>query len=166
MNSATDMSFHYRIVAMRSPLRLAALLICILSVSASCNRQSSEVVHTGEPLVFVEEGIQHEGAAIALGYRASPTAEDPSIEPITVINREGLSVTNAMVFCSLASPSGEVAGEEAATVYVPASEKTPAHYGRAKLSLPKGASPPKVRFRIILPGTDQEWTGGIEVKSK
>jgi hypothetical protein len=79
---------------------------------------------------------------ISLGHRGQ--------EPVAAITQDGQPVANAMVFCS----SGEVA-----TVYESPNGK------ESGLYLPND-SQRRVRFRIVLPEMEKEWTRDIEIPVK
>lgn len=148
---------------MQNRFGLLILVLNILLMSAGCMSNSSVNSKVPLPLMWTEEGIKHEGVTIALGYRSSQES-DRSIEPIAAITRDGAPVANAMVFCSLVSADGgEVIGEESATVYEPASGKTPALYGQAKLNPSQKNALYVVRFRVLLPDIDQAWTREVKI---
>ena len=71
-----------------------------------------------------------------------------------------------MVFNRLVSPDGQTPfGDEVATVYEPASDGQPACYARGKLRFPEEDTSAAVRFRIILPETNEEWNRDISLPS-
>jgi hypothetical protein len=117
--------------------------------------------------LWVEEGIEHAGMKISLGYRGAAAA-DSDVEPIAAITQNGKPVAGAMVFTSLVAAGSDTKNREpttgeAATVFEPAGGQTPALYASGKLHLPEGQSPHAVRFRIVLPGADEDFIRKISV---
>lgn len=116
---------------------------------------------------WIEEGVEHQGRTISLGYRLPTADAEREIEPVAAITQEGKPAADAMVFSKLVSVDGEAAdGKEAATLYEAASGKAPAIYGQGKLKLPAAANRCVVRFRIVLPDSDQDWERELEIPLK
>ena len=103
------------------------------------------------------ENIEYEGAKIALGHRGE--------EPLAAIIRDGQPVANAMVFCTPLSAEGKPVDDEVATVYQPAAGKDPAIYAAGPWKRP-ASGPILVRFRIVLPEVDEDWTRDVELPAK
>ncbi len=165
---------------MRLALSIIALLALVVTLSAGCIRNEppeDAVEQTAEPesghahshegddaLVWVEEGVEHAGFVLALGHHGKHLHAASFVEPAVSITRDGADVADAQVFNSLVSADGEtVIREEAATVYEPKTDEEPAHYAQGKLHLPKGAQEFLIRFRIVLPETDDELTREITI---
>jgi hypothetical protein len=150
---------------MRTCHLLAALTLSALV--GGCGQTSFPTTNTAAPIVWIEKGIAQEGVKIDLGYRSSQEKGNQIIEPIAAITREGKSVANAMVFCSLVSADpAKNKSDEVATYYKASNVEEPAHYGHQKLEVLPGISHNILRFRIILPGIDQDWTHDLKVELK
>ena len=118
---------------MRKPLSPLALAIGIAGLVAGCGRSvSTPATPPRPPLLWVEEGIEHAGMRISLGYRgAAAVAADSDVEPVAAITHNGEPVAGAMVFTSLVAAdsdkkNGEPTTGEAPTVFEPAGAQTPA----------------------------------------
>ena len=119
----------------------------------------------GDALVWVEEGVEHEGFVLALGHHGEHLHEASKLEPAISITRDGAAVADAKVFNSLISADGnEVISEEVATIYEPETDDEPAHYAQGKLYIPKGSQQYIIRFRIELPGVDDELTKDVTIE--
>lgn len=147
---------------MRMSLISAAFLSLALLSGCSCN---SQPVSPGIAApVWLEEGIEHEKTTISLGQRGERLDAERWVEPVAAITRDGKSVASAMVFTSLISADGTVIVDEAATVYESTGEDGPGLYTPGKLEPPAGSTPHAVRFRIVLPEVEEEWTREVEVR--
>ncbi len=152
-------------------LSLIVLAIVVEALVAGCGRSTPPSVTALKPkLLWVGEGISHEGMQISLGYRGAAAA-DHSVEPIASIAHSGKPVAGAMVFISLVakgdkSTKGQGIAAEVATVYEPADEKTTTLYTPGKLQLPDGQSPWAMRFRIVLPGSSGDFIREIPLPSE
>lgn len=103
---------------------------------------------------------------ISLGHRDANQHEDGWLEPIVAITKDGRPVADAMVFCRLVStPKSAPVGDEIATVYEVDPSGTQGRYAQSKLRLPENDAEFAVRFRIILPETDEEWTRDVVLPS-
>lgn len=100
----------------------------------------------------MEQDIEHEGAEISLGRRGE--------EPVAAITRDGKPVANAMVFCSPLDGDGKPIGDEAATTYEAAAGNAPPLYVTDPRARP-ASGPLLIRFRIVLPDAEQEFTRDI-----
>ena len=154
---------------MCKPLPPLALAIGIAGLVAGCGRSVSTPATAPRPLLlWVEEGIEHAGMKISLGYRGSTAAADSDVEPIAAITHDGEPVASAMVFTSLVAADSDAKKREpttgeAASVFEPAGEQTPSLYTSGKLQLPQGPSPHAVRFRIVLPGAGEDFVREISL---
>lgn len=118
----------------------------------------------GDALVWVEDDIEHEGFVLALGHHGKHLHALTNVEPAVSITRDGTAVADAKVFNSLVSADGEeVIREEVPTIYEPKTEDEPAHYAQGKRHMPKGAAQFIIRFRIELPGVEDELTRDITI---
>ena len=168
---------------MRFRLPMTALLVLVTAFVSGCGVSSQPEdagppESAGEPksghshshegddaLVWVEENIEHEGFLLALGHHAKHLHAASFVEPAVSITRDGEAVADAEVFNSLVSADGtEVIREEAATIYEPETEEEPAHYAQGKLHLPKGSKQFLIRFRIALPGAQEDLTRDITIE--
>ncbi len=136
---------------------LAALLL------AGCYRQPAtppaEPSAAANPPVWIEENLVHDGTKISLGYRGPHAHAGEAIEPLAKITRAGQPVASAMVFDGLVSVDGKpTADPDVATAY------DRSLYGQAKLPIPAGANQCVVRFRVLLPQRDEEWTRDIVIE--
>jgi hypothetical protein len=118
-------------------------------------------------ITWIEKGISHAGAVIRLGV-CQPSAKSTNVEPVAAIEREGKPVAGAMVFVQLlAAIEGKKAGGDSAseltTVYKPGGEKTPAIYSPGKLARSKSGAEAIARFRIVLPGVDEDFVRDIVI---
>jgi hypothetical protein len=152
-------------------------LLLMLAVFSGCGshattpvdqpRSGDAVQQPQTPVKWVEQGIEHDGAQISLGYRGPPPSDGGTIEPVASVTRAGKPVADAMVFTRLVSPGGsELKGDELATVYETSSDSEANLYTPGKLKLPHRASKCDVRFRIVLPDDEQDWTRDIEIPMK
>ena len=112
------------------------------------------------PLVWIEEGIEHQGVSISLGYRGAAPDVDGVIEPVASITRDGQPFPGAMVFIALMAPGGNAKDEtpvaDVATLYEPPGERSVGLYTAGKLPVPTGAK--SARFRIVLPQVETDYT--------
>ena len=139
----------------RSQVILAAALV-------GCGSFSTPSTQVQKPVHWLEQGIDHEGTRIDLGYRGERTSAE--IEPVAVITRQGKPVSDAMVFVQLVSADGkETFGDEAATVYEPGVGKAPALYAPGPLKVSEGDASRVVRFRVVLPEVDVDWTRDVKL---
>jgi len=149
---------------MRNYLASVTLVLCLPALLAGCAGNSPVTPEAQEPLAWIEKGIVHKGVEITLGHRGKSAGAERWVEPVVSITHEGEPVANAMVFNSLVSTDGsKVIGDEVATVYEPPSGKEPALYAQGKLKPPTGSWPCVVRFRIVLPDIEEQWTRDIEI---
>jgi hypothetical protein len=118
---------------------------------------------SAKPLIWIEKDIQHEGMTISLGYRGQAEEGERGVEPIATITRDGQPVANAMVFCSLLAADDQAMGDEAATLYEPPVGKEAGLYTPGKMKLPDKGSRCTVRFRIVLPESEQDWLRDVEI---
>lgn len=129
---------------LRSGLPLGLLLL------AGCGENASQPPAApppaANPVTWIEQDIEHEGMKISLGHRGQ--------EPVAAITRDGQPVANAMVFCTLLSAGGEVA-----TVYESPAGTEPGLYAPGSQQL-------QIRFRIVLPEVEKEWTREIAIPLK
>jgi hypothetical protein len=116
--------------------------------------------------VWLEKGIPHKDVAVDLGYRSDPEA-GVTLEPVAKIVQNGTPVADAMVFNVLvAVDGGDVIGEEMATVYESLSGSNAAIYAQGTLHPPAGAAQCTVRFRIVLPDSQEAWTRDVMIPLK
>jgi hypothetical protein len=154
---------------MLKPPSSFAFAIGIAALVVGCGRSfTPPAAAPPPPLLWVEEGIERAGMKISLGYRGATATVDRSVEPVAAITHNGEPVAGAMVFTSLVrggsdATNREPTTDEVATVYEPAGEQTPALYASGKLHLPDGQSPHAVRFRIVLPGADEDFMREISL---
>lgn len=121
----------------------------------------------GDELVWVEEDFEHEGFVLALGHHGKHLHAASFVEPAVSITRDGEAVADAKVFNSLLAADGEeVIREEVPTIYEPETEDEPAHYAQGKLHMPKGSAQFIIRFRIELPGVEDELTRDITIDAE
>jgi hypothetical protein len=133
----------------------------------AAEQPASETGHSHEgddALVWVEEDIEHEGFVLALGHHGKHLHALMNVEPAVSITRDGVAVADAKVFNSLVSADGEeVIREEVPTIYEPETDEEPAHYAQGKRHIPKGSAQFIIRFRIELPGVEDELTRDITI---
>lgn len=142
---------------------ISVALLCLAALSGCmCNSQPASPGIAAP--VWIEEGIEHEGMKISLGQRGQRSDAERWVEPVAAITRDGKPVASAMVFSSLISADGTVIGDEAATVYESPGEAGSGLYTSGKLEPPAGSSPHAVRFRIVLPDVEKEWTRDVELR--
>jgi hypothetical protein len=138
-------------------------LLLLAGCGGNSSQPSPAPPSTTKPLTWIEKDIQHEGMTISLGYRGPAEGGERGVEPIATIIRDGQSVANAMVFCSLLSADDQAMGDEAATLYEPPAGKEPGLYTAGKMKLPDEGSRCTVRFRIVLPESEQDWLRDVEI---
>lgn len=154
---------------MRYSLVLATLMLSFLAGCVPISKHKPDAGEAAESgaveLVWVEKGIRHEDVEVDLGYQINVEEGVRWLEPFVVITRDGAPVPNAMVFNSLVS-SGEsdMYADEVATVYARSPSADMACYSQGKLRLPDGNSEQKVRFRIVLPSSEEAWTNNMTVR--
>ncbi|MEO8495343.1 MAG: hypothetical protein ABI614_09750 [Planctomycetota bacterium] len=149
-------------VTQRRPTIFAGLLLTLISVSG-CSRtapvKSVEKATAADSTIWLEEGLEFEGATIAFGHRGQQAVAGEWLEPTVAITKDGKPVADAMVFYQLVTPDGmSTLGDEVATVFEQASDGTPACYAQGKLQLPGEGRSVAVRVRIVLPEVDKEWS--------
>ena len=149
---------------------LSALVLTLL-VSVGCQRSSSEnatdIKTPTTPPTWLEQGLEVEGRSISLGYRGSPPRAGESLEPTVAITQDGKPVAEAMVFLRLVAADGQTfLGDEVATVFEPATAGNVACYAQGKLRMPEKGDAAAIRFRLILPGRDEDWTKDLVLPSK
>jgi hypothetical protein len=105
-------------------------------------------------VTWVESDIEHEGVKISLGHRGDV--------PAVALVRDGKPVANAMVFCTPLTGDGQPADDEVATIYEPAAGKDPPLYTTHSWKRP-ASGPVLVRFRIVLPGAQQDFTQDTDI---
>jgi len=162
---------------MRSKLPMPAMLLLITAFVSGCgwtsqladtesSVQSHHHSHGDEDmLVWVDEGVEHEGFVLAIGHHGKYFHADSSIEPAVSITRDDMAVSDAKVFNSLVSADGaEVIGKEVPTVYEPETADEPAHYAQGQLHIPKSVKQFIIRFRIVLPGADTELNHDVTIE--
>ncbi len=143
---------------MQSKFILTTLILSLAALIAGCGSRAPHPAAASESIVWVEQGIAHDGFVIDLGYRGELSNSSSVVEPVAAITRDGKSVANAMVFTRLSSPGDQTTvGQEMATVYEPSSAKNPPIYAGGRLQVPEGASLDVVQFRIVLPDVEQDW---------
>jgi hypothetical protein len=146
------------------------LFVAVLSTLphlAGCSGCRFQPAGSLERIVWIEQGIVHDGMTIALGYRGEEMQGGSSLEPVASILRGGEPVADAMVFNSLVSADGKgTFGGEAATVYEPADSSHPARYAQGMLLVPEGVGECIVRFRVVFPGMEDEWTRDMTLQAK
>lgn len=111
--------------------------------------------------MWVEEGIEHAGAKIALGHHGEHVHAGHELESAVTIERDGEPVADAEVFNSLLSADGEVLVDEVATIYEPTTAEEPAHYAQGSLAVPSGVDKVTVRYRICLGDGSEELTKDV-----
>jgi hypothetical protein len=152
---------------MPDDLALAALLLSSLIIPlGGCARASPDPGAAAPPLVWGEKDIEFRGATIDLGFRDAALSAGRSVEPVATITRNGASVPGAMVFIALIPSPGSASDnerliDEAPARYEPPGQQSPALFTAGELPLPEGAAPPAVRFRIVLPDADEDFTREI-----
>lgn len=141
-----------------------ALLCCGALCMSGCftRSESPPPSAASEPLAWVEERLENNGAVIMLGFRG-PGTPSSKWEPVAAItDHDGKPVAGAMVFVQFVTADAkETQGPEFATQYEPGSEQAPALYTPGKLPAPEGASTPSVRFRIVLPESEEDFVQEI-----
>ena len=163
---------------MGSRLPTTALLILAMALFYGCGSENTqenvapaEVGHPhshegGDELVWVADGIEHEGYLLSLGHHGKHLHAVSFVEPAVAITRDGVAVADARVFNSLLSADGaKVIREEVATIYEPETEAEPAHYAQGKLHMPKGSEKFVIRFRIELPGVETTLVRDITIQA-
>jgi hypothetical protein len=116
-----------------------------------------------DKLVWVKKDVENSGFTISLGQHGDHFHIGDMIEPAATIQKDGQDVADAEVYNSLVSSDGAtVLVEEVKTVYEPKTADEPAHYAQGGLKIPEGAQKFLIRFRIKLPGVEQEQTLEIE----
>ncbi len=162
---------------MRSIMPISAILFLITVFVAGCGETSPPVnteateggpTHShegGDELVWVGEDIEHDGFVLKLGHHGDHWHAGEAVEPAVSITRDGEAVPDAKVFNSLVSADGmETVGAEIATIYEPETDDEPAHYAQGNLKLPEESNQVIIRFRIALPGVDDELTRDMTIE--
>jgi hypothetical protein len=146
----------------------SALLLCSLLIPlGGCTGRPSPDADAASPLLnWSGEAIEFRGAKIRLGFRGAAGTADRSMEPVANITRDGAPVPGAMVFIALIASSGKASDaerllEEAPAIYELPTQQTPALYTTGKRQLPDGVVPTAVRFRIVLPEAEEDFTREI-----
>jgi len=138
----------------------AAICLMICSTIAGCGRRPGG---EADGITWVEKGVDRNDVTIDFGYRTPPKSGSRfgggAVEPVARITRDGVPAADAMVFVSLAAPKGEqnVADEEP-TVYEFSQQTADAYYAQALLNPPSDKAECVVKFRIVLPDGENEWT--------
>lgn len=162
-----------RIDLKHSPATVTVLLLLVTTFVHGCHESNQPQDQGGhahshegdDALVWVEKNIEYERFLLALGHHGKHLHAASFVEPAVSITRDGEAVADAKVFNSLISADGtEVIRQEVATVYEPESAEEPAHYAQGKLHLPKGAQQFLIRFRIVLPGAENELRRDIPIE--
>ena len=88
------------------------------------------------------------------------------IEPAIVISKGGETVSDAKVFNQLVDPDDpeKAIGEEIATVFEPKTDEEIAHYAQGDLKIPNDAKKIVIRYRIMIPGSEEPITRDVAVK--
>ena len=150
--------------AMRSSHLLSSFAILAVPLILGCNRSDSVPPDGKAPPTWVEEGIEHNGMAVSLGYRGDGPSGGNSFEPVAMITRDGTPVASAMVFNALVSAKGsEPMGDEMATVYELSDDRVRGQYAQGDLELPAGAQSCHVRFRIVFAEEGEAWVRDVEI---
>lgn len=147
------------------PLFLCTLTVFAL-ISTGCPKAPSATTATDDPKIqWVEEGIEHEGYTIALGYRKA-TADANEVEPVASIQRDGAPIAGAMVFVRLLKSGASDAPPAAdlPTTYHAAEESDSAFYSAGPLPSGDGGTSPSVAFRIALPDVTTDFTHELSPK--
>lgn len=145
------------------PAITMGMWMALLGAGGCTHSPTKNSAENGAPsesaIVWLEQGVEAHGMKISLGYRDQKEPADGWLEPAVGITKDGQAVADAMVFCRLVSASGESSlGDEVATVYVPDSGGKSASYVQGKLKLPADNAAVAVRYRIVLPGMNEDWT--------
>jgi hypothetical protein len=144
------------------PVACACLIGCGTSKPSSPSKPAN-----AEPIVWLEEGLDCEGAKVSVGYRGSKPKGGASLEPVVSITRDGSPVADAMVFDRLVSADGQTThGAEAATVYEPAADGKSGNYEQGKLQLPENADGLALRVRVVLPESETDWQKDVPLSAK
>ncbi|MEZ6128450.1 MAG: hypothetical protein R3C59_07190 [Planctomycetaceae bacterium] len=89
-----------------------------------------------------------------------------SIEPAAAISKDGVDVSDAVLFNSIvACADGNSLVEQVPMVFEPKSDTEPAHYAQGSLVIPETDQPLCIRFHISLPGTDDAIDFDIELEA-
>ena len=152
---------------MQIRLSLSHLAIMPALIFAGCARTAPDPPGDGPPATWVDEGIEHEGTTISLGYRGDGPRAGQDFEPIVMITRDEKPVASAMVFNQLISSDGsESLGEEQATVFELSEDRQRGHYAQGPLQLPAGQQHCTVRFRIVLEDSVESWTRDVTYSTR
>lgn len=147
-------------LALKNPHAQGKLRVPIGGVQVLATIGGKPHTHEGDDaLVWVRRDIEQGEFKITLGHHGKHLHAGQDVEPAVMITRDGKPVADAKVFNSLHSEDGskELAPEKA-TVFEPTTDEEPAHYAQGDLSIPKGVTKALVRFRIVLPGSDEAIT--------
>lgn len=146
---------------MRNRLTLRILAWGMLAVGAAtgCHSRSADRPAARPEVVWVEDDIPHDDVRISLGYRPVRSDDGTLPHPVARITRDGEPVANAMVFCGIVSgDSGEKVGDEVATEYRSSPAADTGYYVQSGLQWPENGVRYRIRYRIVLPDSEQVWT--------
>jgi hypothetical protein len=148
-------------MSLKSTYVWSALLLGAWLFSPGCQWRATltEDAAPAEPLVWIEQGLDHHGATIRLGVRGPTAAATQTVEPVASITRDGAPVAGAMVFVVLhAGEASAPLGNERPTLYEASPGDTPPLYTPGKVAIDEGVSPSAATFRIALPGAEDDFT--------
>ena len=104
---------------------------------------------------------------IYLGFHGANLLAGSSVEPAVQIIRDGKAVADAKVFNALFKADGKtILADEVATVYEPPTGDEPSHYAQGALKIPPGTREAVIRFRVILPESNEERKYDVPVAIK
>src|SRR4051812_368853 len=88
--------------------RLVLFFACVGLIGCDFSKPGPPAKATNaEPIVWLAEGLDCEGAKISVGYHGSNPKAGQSLEPVVSITRNEGPVADAMVFDRLVSAEGE-----------------------------------------------------------
>ena len=116
-----------------------------------------------DKLVWSKKDLDVEGYKISLGHHGDHFHFGDKIEPAVIITKDGNDVADAEIFNSMITKEDQsVLVEEVKLVFEPKTDAEPAHYAQGEMTIPKGKGDVMIRFRIKLPGSENDSVHDIE----
>ncbi|MEZ6043921.1 MAG: hypothetical protein R3C20_25805 [Planctomycetaceae bacterium] len=165
---------------MKSALRCLVLSVAVLAAGcADSDRQQTPVggvpaemsdgAHghshaEGDERVWVKQDVEVNGYLVQLGHHGDHFHIGDSIEPAAAISKDGVDVSDAVLFNSVVACADEkVLVEQVPMVFEPRSDAEPAHYAQGSLVIPETDQALCIRFHITFPGADDAVDFKIEL---
>ena len=119
-----------------------AAVLCLAGCFGTSNNSDAD------PATWVEENIAMDDVSISLGHLEN--------EPVARVTRGGNAAADVMVFCGIAeSKACDLLSYEVATIY----DRESKLYVAEGFDVAAQESGTQVRFRVVLPNTEQPWIG-------